>query len=1722
MKYRTLMKTGLALLLSVCTISNSILPVHATSQDPVVTTETVTDENAQNNLQTDTLQDDEGTVETEVSDTETSEADSNTVTDNGVDITDDKSDIAEDESDITIDSEDSSEKSSDDEISIEASDDVTNISLLDEMKSEDDTDVHSSDDSCYIKAYEVSEVLDGTAPFDADNNAGNDSSNKNGIVRSFDAINYTLKYTTAIKDSTLQGIDSANVMVDFELPCDPKKAEFNVDTMTWILDKKLVYQYADGSESTKYDSTKEVVCQKLTGRRLLVNNESGNTVPGTGTLAIGVNVNAAVTGDVIHPTFTIWMEGNADTEKKTVDVETTVSAAPKYDIEIKRNANANILGYYNPENKTATADYVNEGDLYGRLQYYTLSLRLQNDSAAKGMKGIEFPDGSDITFDLRMSESVNDKDVSNEADYKPLLWDYAMDNGSKSKGVLGRPMYPLGQSIASQGNWTTNTPWNTGNSSGGCYNGGSASIQTDVSDSNLLHVTLSGYQLDMKDFDFPNRWSGASYVSIASNIGYISVCGFQLIGRFQMDVDTIENVGIVLEASNFHAHSMSGIDVNSEVNTTNNISSVRVTTYPSGSHSKRNFYALENGANARCSTWDAGDSYAYIGEKIRMDGYMVYMGDRYLEATNILQKFDDTVFDIPKGTTKYLTYGHVNGLTSIGHINTLFAAKPDKSGWTDDTEMNNTHEEQLIYFKSIDDLHDAGYTCVGVLYEVRDSKLYPNNSGGGLSIEQMLNMKKTAKAGYVAQIKNDVRSWKFGTDYTYLDKTYDASIKAYGIGDMSWSSGKYADDYTKPTYRTDLNYGKAVYKDGTMVAGHTNSYVGGNSILIIGNKTAVGIKVADMTGDKSKSVYDLDAGERTAKFSVQPSTIITSLNSEVQTSDAKDNLRVSVVLPKGLHFNDTGVSLQPESVKENDDGTTKIVWKINDVKVGSKIDPIVFSTTIGEEGTVKDVHHNDTFNVVAKVTSDNDTRQVSVSNGNYSETQITVIKLAASAVTKRVLTPYLELNQDVKFKLRYSNVADADALNAKLYDILSWNGDGRGSDFHGKYKLKSVRFDFSKAPQTFDMNKSNVVLSVSTDSRSQDKALAENYLVNTTGVDFTKVPSASIDEDKREVSFSNLDIKDVKAVYAYLGKVSGHEYVDTYITLTTYDDGDARQLAGDVYANNFIQWADNQASTVVSNIVKAVVVSRDASGYVWFDKNEDGVRQADEVMTDNVRVRIYRTDKSAFDKVGTPVRIDDKDVYEAFDIYGNSLNKSDVMTDEHGYWYFSNLEAGEYYVTVDIPEKYHITAYHKGEDTTVDSDAYEIFNTVFIKNIRMPGIDNMTDKVYESDFNDTGLIRNTDVDIWKVSADDESNLIAGAKLALYNASDVNEDGSVKQDAVPVDTWSTEAGVSKSFKNILTAGREYVLVETDVPEGYEKASPVRFTVNEDAAYQKVVMVDEYKHYDVKVRKLNKQNELIAGAKMRVTGTEAGTNRKIEPVEWVTEADKPFTLSLRKGDYVLSEVEAPAGYLKAEDVQFSVDDKGHVIVDDKQVDTVDMVDSYVKPGSITVNKFDTDGETPLSGVTYKLTFVKAKYPELAGLSDYKRLLKVGESTELTTDAHGRLVFENLDQGEYTLVETHTVKGHQLLKDEIKVTLPVVMSKAEAEDTNADVSKADLIDDEYHFYDVTYDVTNDYSFTVPMTGGANDYRNYLPILFGFAVLAMAYVCLNRKKKIASDMEE
>ena len=57
----------------------------------------------------------------------------------------------------------------------------------------------SEDDSLYVSSKKITAIVDGTPIWDANDNAGNDSSDSNKRVRTFDKITYTVKYVVSLK-----------------------------------------------------------------------------------------------------------------------------------------------------------------------------------------------------------------------------------------------------------------------------------------------------------------------------------------------------------------------------------------------------------------------------------------------------------------------------------------------------------------------------------------------------------------------------------------------------------------------------------------------------------------------------------------------------------------------------------------------------------------------------------------------------------------------------------------------------------------------------------------------------------------------------------------------------------------------------------------------------------------------------------------------------------------------------------------------------------------------------------------------------------------------------------------------------------------------------------------------------------------------------------------------------------------------------------------------------------------------------------------------------------------------------------------------------------------------------------------------------------------------------------------------------------------------------------
>ena len=129
-------------------------------------------------------------------------------------------------------------------------------------------------------------------------------------------------------------------------------------------------------------------------------------------------------------------------EKKTVTPsKITVSAAPKYNVQLKRAYATQAKQTFdfsdtslqlNDKNKALNT---NAGQRTGRICTLGVTLQLYNDTKEKQLRGIEIPEG-DITFDIKLSSkfvpiysagdnttvSGTERDVTD--DYTPLVWSY--------------------------------------------------------------------------------------------------------------------------------------------------------------------------------------------------------------------------------------------------------------------------------------------------------------------------------------------------------------------------------------------------------------------------------------------------------------------------------------------------------------------------------------------------------------------------------------------------------------------------------------------------------------------------------------------------------------------------------------------------------------------------------------------------------------------------------------------------------------------------------------------------------------------------------------------------------------------------------------------------------------------------------------------------------------------------------------------------------------------------------------------------------------------------------------------------------------------------------------------------------------------------------------------------------------------------------------------------
>ncbi len=192
--------------------------------------------------------------------------------------------------------------------------------------------------------------------------------------------------------------------------------------------------------------------------------------------------------------------------------------------------------------------------------------------------------------------------------------------------------------------------------------------------------------------------------------------------------------------------------------------------------------------------------------------------------------------------------------------------------------------------------------------------------------------------------------------------------------------------------------------------------------------------------------------------------------------------------------------------------------------------------------------------------------------------------------------------------------------------------------------------------------------------------------------------------------------------------------------------------------------------------------------------------------------------------------------------------------------------------------------------------------------------------------------------------------------------------------------------------------DYVLREVSAPEGYVKSDDLPFKVDETGDVQKWELRNDFTK--VEVSKLDRlTGTYLPGAILQLVDSQGEVIR-----EWESrESPEQFT-RLPAGNYFLGEVFAPAGYLRAADLAFSVRDTG-------ELQQVELPNDYTK---LEISKLQEADGSFLPGASLQL------------------LEENGQVLYEWVSGGGPAILEFLEPGNYVLHESKAPDGYSLAED------------------------------------------------------------------------------------------
>lgn len=1127
-------------------------------------------------------------------------------------------------------------------------------------------------DSAAVSRLRLTDRITGTAPFDKDNERGDDKDETNDIVRSYDTVTYDYDYTLT-PDSTMDYYRRTRVGFRFELPYPKDKVTFATDQMQWV-DHTPGYQPKLTTETINGTVTQVYTCYRL----LEPTSQTPTVNPGTSAISLAVAVKGAPHGYRFHPTVKAWPAWDASnptntgTHPQAVDTPSDVTVSAKLNLNVTLKTNTVGGGVYDFGTGDASAPNKTQGKVSGRQLHVGAMVSMRWPDRSKGLKGIEAPRGR-ISYKLHVKNVFRDDDAgqtkhAGERKWQPLLWDRLHDNYNSSHV----------RAVDSFDHYTWWFPFST---TSGAVDENSV-LDGDVSydegttddDGTTIEVSFDGY--DVANYPCRNTWDdkgvcSTDYMDTTGTVQQVAplhVDNFVFILPTTRDGKTAaqyygkDQTGIVsaydysLTADTESGDSLPSSKDNGNQTVTNDDSTTfdYLVLLP-GKFIQALYYT--SCASSDCGRQDAsttgrwqdpereqGSDRVLAGKSIGImsstENNLGTVGDGRVIGYHLM-KWDPTVmtplaaennpskpYMVKLGwsswSARWSSSDTIDGNSSAPVV---WGVRPDGGNFPDDKSQAKASYEDFDWYDTYAEASKHGLVLAATVCDTRVWDSARTTLGQRLAFGLTLPVRiKDTAVGRTAQITGQVDFWtrKQLAKATGLDANSDdiAPWVAFvsKVGRLRYRD--FVEKYGNADLHCDgKNYVKATFsEDGIYQGGDTAGNVRGDTLYVVGEQPHVGKSTAQSgdDGTSAKTVYDLDKEQRYVDW-------VVTASAETQASstggDYVTDYHIKDTLPAGLTYVD-GSSYVGGTYAEHDHGQQRgtvtggrsITPKISRNKDGTTTLEYVVNGAKADSSTKTRLH----FTTMIGDASDPDND----AKNNQQYTNHVEIR------SKRAMgEPRSMLGQTADYTVRVSRTR-ASALATRADPLLN--------DIERTLGYRNMLGNFSKDEKT-----DPYAVDVMPYKGLNQSNYHGDYVM--TGLTVKAGAGASMDGVKvyfttdqkwRNVDATKITREQVRqwteaTVNATTGKVAipdGYGKPVAWAFTSPSLPANARydfilsikptgNSASDVYVN---RWADGD------NKVDAVtqVVERKVNGVAWFDTNHDGIRQDSDRLLPDVNVTL--------------------------------------------------------------------------------------------------------------------------------------------------------------------------------------------------------------------------------------------------------------------------------------------------------------------------------------------------------------------------------------------------------------------------------------------------------------------------------------------------------------------